>query len=687
MPITPAQKAAAEQQQWAAAREAARQVRLVAGPGTGKSRTIEKRVHHVLDAGATPENVHVISFTRATCAELRARITEFCAAGPHGPVVGKVSVSTMHALALRILRRANLLNQYPSEPFILDNWEHKNVYDDELSGSLSCNRRRAAEIRRAHDASWQTLNPAEISQARITQTEMDGFNAFHGARTNLYSCVLPGEVIFKCVENLRLGNIQADDLPSIEHLIVDEFQDLNACDQAFVRLLSGSGAVLFIAGDDDQSIYSFRHADPSGIVNFQTTYPAAASHDLTDCFRCAPGVLRPALQLISHNPNRLSKSLNALYGSAAPPVPGHLHVWSFATAQQEARAIAYSCRELIDAGMQGREDEILILLAQLSPASVQLDPLTQELANLGVPFAEPGGAALTEVPALRAVYCVLRLIRDREKGAADYLAHRDLFCLFNRVGSITARRLADDCVARNQNFRELFYQATLPTWLRGRARAAVDSTRALVEAIRGWSLSDTVGQRLADMAAVLGSYVFTAPGQSAEHLATWVDFARNLPQAMTLSELHEYFGTNSSEQLALLDEVRSRLGASGPEQLPSKMVRILTMHGAKGLSGKVVFIPSAAQGIVPNTKSLQAPGLLIEQRRLFYVSVTRAMAACIISHAVEYSGAAAQALAQRSRVRLSRSQFLNEMQAPSVSRANGLTPAEATAIVAAIRDL
>ena len=257
MPITAAQKAQAEQRQWTAARDGAPQVRLVAGPGTGKTYSIEKRVVHLLTNGATPGNVHVISFTRATCAELRDRIVRFCSTLPCASAATLVRVSTMHSLALRILRRANLLTSYPSTPIMLDDWEQARIYDRELAESLGCTPSRAAEIRLAHDSQWQTLNPQYVNQAQITPAEVQGFNAFHSARTNLYCCVLPGEVIFRCVQGLQQGALGTSQLPQIDHLIVDEFQDLNACDQEFVRLLSAMNTVLFIAGDDDQSIYSF----------------------------------------------------------------------------------------------------------------------------------------------------------------------------------------------------------------------------------------------------------------------------------------------------------------------------------------------------------------------------------------------------------------------------------------------
>ena len=133
MPITAVQRASAEQQQRAAAIDPSPQVRLIAGPGTGKSHCIELRVAHLLSNGSTPSNVYVISFTRATCTELRERIERYCANQPYAQLASQVHVSTMHGLALRILRQANLLTSYPTSPIMLDDWEQANVYDKELA--------------------------------------------------------------------------------------------------------------------------------------------------------------------------------------------------------------------------------------------------------------------------------------------------------------------------------------------------------------------------------------------------------------------------------------------------------------------------------------------------------------------------------------------------------------------------
>jgi DNA helicase-2/ATP-dependent DNA helicase PcrA len=209
---------------------------------------------------------------------------------------------------------------------VLDDWERDSIYDQELASCVGCTRGRAAEIRLAYDAQWQTLNPQLIAQPPITHLERERFSAFHSTRRNLYCCVLPGEVIFECVSRIQQGAIQLNQLPAIDHLVVDEYQDLNACDQEFIRQLATRGGTLVVAGDDDQSIYSFRHANPTGIVQFNATYPAATTHALIDCFRCTPAILRPATDLIAHNPDRLPKQLRSLYENAAPPVQGKVHV-------------------------------------------------------------------------------------------------------------------------------------------------------------------------------------------------------------------------------------------------------------------------------------------------------------------------------------------------------------------------
>jgi ATP-dependent DNA helicase UvrD/PcrA len=686
MPITAAQAAAAEQAQWQTATDPATRIRLVAGPGTGKSATIERRVAHLLNSGCQADRFFVISFTRAACAELQTRIARFCQNQPCGTVAAGIRVSTMHALALRILRSAAVLTTlYPDDPIVLDDWEQGNLYDLEMANAIGCTPGRAAEIRYAHDTQWQTLNPQSIAQAAITNAERNGFDIFHTTRRNLYSCVLPGEMVFECVNRLQLGAIQANQLPPIDHLVVDEFQDLNACDQEFVRRLVGNGAVLFVAGDDDQSIYSFRHANPDGIINFNANYANAVTHHLTACFRCTPAVLQPATNLIAHNPGRLPKQLVSLYATASPPVQGSTQVWSFANFTSEMRAIAASCQRLIENGMAGQEDEIVILIFN---RRLQLPRITQELGNLGLPYDPPAGEALRDEVAFRAVYTLLRLISDLTTNSRDYVAYRGLLAQLHGVGTGTAKRLGDLCVNNHQNYRALFQLAAVPHWLTGRSAAALTRVQNILAQLNGWTLGDTLAERTIAIGQILTTCIFVGSAQAAGYLQEWNTLSSSLPQEMTLAELLTFLGTDESGQRLVLAEIQTRLGQPGQAtESGQKRIRILTMHGAKGLSGKVVFIPSAEQGLIPNFKAIQAVGLLIEQRRLFYTSLTRAKACCIVSHSALHTGAEAYLIQQQPQVRLPRSQFLNEMQSASVNRTTGLTVPEAITIVSHVNAL
>jgi superfamily I DNA/RNA helicase len=349
---------------------------------------------------------------------------------------------------------------------------------------------------------------------------------------------------------------------------------------------------------------------------------------------------------------------------------------------------AESCEQLITNGLVGREDEIVILI---SSRRIQLDILTRELGNRGIVFDVPSRDGLTEEPQLRAVVSLLRLIQEREKNRPDYIAYRTLFGLRSGIGATSAKLLAEACVQHMQNYHQLFHTQPVPHWLTGRARNAVTDIGQLTQALSGWSLTDTLRDRMGDIAAAVTQRIFTSPNDVQAFQNIWNAVTSVLPPDMNLEELLLFLQAPSdSDRDVIMTVINDRLGvdaASTTTSTEAKHVRILTMHGAKGLHGKIVFIPAVEQGILPSFRNLQAAGLVIEHRRLFYVSITRAMAACIVSHSVLHTGPQAFALRNQPRVRLTRSQFLNEMGVPSVNRAGGLNAAEAAAIVADIDNL
>ncbi len=681
MPFDPADLNAAQRAQDQAARDLNSRVRLIAGPGTGKSRSIAIRVNFLLNRQVPPSEIAVISFTRASARDLRTKVDQYCSHVGNGALAAQVDVSTMHSLALKILASANLLvGMFPSKPKILDDWEQKNIFDAEFSYKASVTPGRASQIRRAYDASWQTLQSLQSFGAKPpTSLEQTAFTAYQPTAKAVYSCLLPGEVVRTCVDEMRTGNISQSHLPAMSHLIVDEYQDLNECDQEFVQRIASFGTSLFIAGDDDQSIYSFRFSAPAGLQNFMSSFPTASPYQLQHCFRCTPAVLSAASALMSHAPSRIPKTVVSMYQSAQPPVTGAVQVWRFNTGVQEARAIAESCRDLIAAGVG--PNDILILVRTVP---VQAALLLQELQRVVVPAEPPRGGWLLEEPMPRLAHSLFQIIQD----PGVYVSYRVILGLSQGVGPNTCAQIADKTVAANLNFRDLFYRTRPNGVFSSREETALKKVEAVIQQISSWAFADTFAARAAAIDA-LGWSVFGSGQPGNKALADWNTLTSTLPPGMTLEELFAFLSSDTEAgRLKVLDATIVRLGISASSQAssspnPADRVRLLTMHGAKGLEGKVVFIPGLEQGIIPTPRAIRSAGLVNEERRLLYTSLARARGICILSLSSMRVGRQALVLsngkeATSSRVR---SQFLTEIGAPIAQRSSGLTAQEVALIV------
>jgi superfamily I DNA/RNA helicase len=627
MPIPQQDIQAAEQVQQIAAVATEPVVRLVAGPGTGKSSTIEQRVSWLLSNGVNAAEIYAISFTRASARDLQERIIQHC--NQTGQVAGaQIRVSTLHSLTLRVLRAAGLLNRYPVDPLVLDQWELENIFDSEFSQHSGIkSKERREEIRRYNEAFWSTgtyqppnyipPNPA------ITQNENDLFLGFHGSRTQSYACVLPGEIVRQCVLEMNAGTIDPIALLNISHLIVDEFQDLNQMDLDFIHGIASQGVVLFAAGDDDQSVYSFRFASPAGIQQIPNLCANRGLHQLNECFRCMPEILAAANGLIAAfpQPGRIPKHSVSLYRNSIPIAPGIVHRWRFNTGRQEAIAIAQSCNDLVQAGI--RPSDIVILLSNSRALEREI---TTQMDGLHVPYTSASGEDFVDTESGRFVLTLLRIINNPN----DYVAHRAILGLLPGVGVGTCNQLCGLVIQNALNYRNIFHDQLPNGVFTGRILKALNRARVAVAAFQTWTPDDTLGSKRNDFITILTT-ILGAPAA-----ATWAAESGGLPDGLTLREIRDYLWASSDEQQAnILTAGLDRLGTpppAGTNLLPDQ-VRIMTMHGAKGLSGRVVFIPGLEESMLPGPKRARYPGLVLEAARLLYVSLTRARAACIISFA------------------------------------------------------
>jgi DNA helicase II / ATP-dependent DNA helicase PcrA len=633
LPLSPNDIATAEHLQQGAAHDASSAIRLVAGPGTGKSATIEERFRWLYsDINVHPRRVFGVSFTRAAATDLKLRVNRYCE--KHKVAVGakEIRLSTLHSLALTTLQKANLLIAYPVRPLVIDDWEVENIFDAEFVEVSGYQPSRAREIRRAREAFWSTghWNPANYIQPvpPITQAEHNSFQAFHGPTTQTYACVLPGEIVRRCVEQVQAHLLSPAELLEMEHLIVDEYQDLNPMDLEFVDQLRAEGVQVFVAGDDDQSIYSFRFASPAGIQDFPQRHPGAGDHVLEGCFRCATEVVRAANDLIENNsPNaRIPKEALSLWETANPPVEGIVHRWRFVSHIAEANAIARSCRALLNAGLPASEIMVLISNRRL------FDRIKQSFDAENVPFVPPKEKTWRDTEAGRFMLAMLRVVTADD----DYVALRLVLGCRRGIGPRRCSQIVQQVVANNLRYHDLFYLPLPPGVFNGAQTTALGHARAVCEALAAFTGLDTLDQRGAQLRDLL------IAARSAVEATAWDELIDPLPAGTTLEELQEYlWADNSEQQLTILLAIHKRLGLPPPEVIPEPGVRVMTMHGAKGLQAKIVFIPGLEEQVLPGPRRAQAPGLVLEGARLLYVSLTRAQAGAVLSFSTRrfWSGA------------------------------------------------
>ena len=241
---------------------------MLAGPGTGKTLALTRRVLFLIEEhGILPSDILVLTFTRAAAAELRGRISD--ALNDHEELP---QISTLHAFALRqLVRNSSVVERLPSPVRVADDWEERNVILEELKSRLSYGidvvRDRFLEL----SSDWDTLkadNPA--------WDEMFVDSTFLGAwqeHRNIYGYTMRSELVYQVKRSLeQSGDFKLDS--NFTHILVDEYQDLNLCDLAVIRAIVNLGPELFTTGDDDQSIYGFRHAHPDGNKKIrQRPYP------------------------------------------------------------------------------------------------------------------------------------------------------------------------------------------------------------------------------------------------------------------------------------------------------------------------------------------------------------------------------------------------------------------------------
>ena len=281
-------------------------LKIVAGPGTGKTFSLMRRVARLIEEGADPRRILLCTFTRTAALDLERSLN---ALGT--PNSEQVRAGTLHSLCFGILGSSAFFETTDRTPRPLMQFEQRFLVED-LTGAPVGGVRNVEKRLKAFDAAWARLQHEEPGWPvdeldRAFSNRLEAWLRFHNA-------ILIGELVARTLTFVRANPLSLD-VPVFEHVVIDEYQDLNKAEQELVSAFAAN-ASLTIVGDEDQSIYSFKHAHPEGMSEFAIRHPGAVEEQLIECRRCPECIIRAANTLISNNPTRQNRVLVPLDGAA-----------------------------------------------------------------------------------------------------------------------------------------------------------------------------------------------------------------------------------------------------------------------------------------------------------------------------------------------------------------------------------
>lgn len=606
--------------------------RLLAGPGTGKTFTLTRRIIFLVqEKNVWPENILIITFTRAAAFELQKRVEG---------ELGRQKlprISTLHSFALRQLLRNNHKNSVLPEPFrIADDWEERHIVLEDLKYVLNLQHiDEARDLLQELSADWQSLSVDRADwEERFPNPQFLGAWREH---RHIYGYTLRSELVYQLKKGLeQRGDFELEG--DIKFFLVDEYQDLNRCDLAVVRSIASDQTELFAAGDDDQSIYGFRKAHPEGIRQFNTDYPNAKELELETCMRCDRSILNLGLFVANQDPRRIEKNLRAASNNG----DGTVEILRFDSQHKEAQGITDLCSYLIT--QQNLVPKDILILLRSDRHSVISRPIQKKLEGAGIGVLSATGAKdVLSDEDTRALLAFLRLSVSSE----DSLAWRSIFKVWcNGIGQGAVSVLYDLARRRNESFAQAVIAVhgnneILPKRYRSRISNGINQVFLQIDTLfpRGNSGTyETLQQLIKSIRSVAESII--------EDKEKRGRIVRSLEQASI-----EEGATSVQDLIRTIETVSEKI----EQEVERDRVRILTMHQAKGLTAMAVIVAGAEDQYIPGKNR----GVEIDdERRLLYVSLTRAKHFLFITYCDKRTGQQQHTGHNSGNVNRSLSQFL-----------------------------
>lgn len=608
---------------------------VLAGAGSGKTRVLTHRIAWLIQTeGVSPYSILAVTFTNKAAAEMRGRIESLLAMPIQGMWVG-----TFHSIAHRLLR------MHWQEAGLQQNFQILDA-DDQLRLV-----KRVMNILNLDEKKWparqavwfinsqkdEGLRPKNIEDNSdlYIKTHLQVYRAYEEA------CERGGMVDFAELL-LRAHELWLNNSSLLQHykdrfstLLVDEFQDTNTIQYAWLRVLAGDRDNITVVGDDDQSIYGWRGAKIENIQRFTNDFPNSRTIRLEQNYRSTGNILKAANGLITQNVGRLGKQLwtDGNDGDLIKLYAGYNEI-------DEARYIIECVKQW------SRDGNRFCDSAVLYRSNAQSRVLEEALLRSRLPYRIYGGHRFFERAEIRNALAYMRLLEGRDADAA-----------FERIVNTPTRGIGDRTV---EEIRKLARSKNISMWraasdmaragLPGRTRNAVANFLKLINLLE----EETREADLPDLVEIvveqsgLKAYYEKERGERGqarlENLAELVTAARTFDPDDEFVFDDDAFGEQSAEQvggsepveLSLLEQFlnHAALEAGEGQGDPNQdCVQLMTMHSAKGLEFPLVFLAGMEEGLFPHRMSLEEPGRLEEERRLCYVGVTRAMKQLYLTYA------------------------------------------------------
>ncbi len=587
---------------------------ILAGAGSGKTRVLVHRIAWLIQQErVSPYSIMAVTFTNKAAKEMRGRLEELLQVGSRGMWVG-----TFHGLAHRLLKAHWQDVSLPQNFQILDS-------DDQLRLVKRICKEMALDDKRWPPKQVQWFingQKDEGLRARYIQETGDPFlsTMLRVYRAYEEACERGGMVDFGELL-LRAHELWLNNPEVLKHyqqrfpfILVDEFQDTNTVQYAWLRVLAGAQACVTAVGDDDQSIYGWRGAKIENIQRYSTDFNAVETIKLEQNYRSTSTILKAANGVIENNADRLGKELWSA-GDAGEPIS----LYAGFNEQDEARFILERIQDWVKQG--NRCDSAAILYRSNAQSRVLEEALLRE----GIGYRIYGGQRFYERLEIRNALAYLRLLTNRWDDAA-----------FERVVNTPTRGIGGKTVeqirlfAREQGCAmwQAAEQMIANKVLAARAGNALAAFLQLIDDLTQQSKDLTLESQVEHVVKASGLYDFHKQ-EKGEKGQTRIENLQELSNACRAFELQD---DELSPLAQFLDSAALDAGDTQADEFDDA-VQLMTLHSAKGLEFPLVFLAGVEENLFPHKMSLEEPGRLEEERRLCYVGITRAMQKLYISYA------------------------------------------------------